>query len=35
MLGIKILVKKQSPTAFLNDRPNIIIFYSRFFASQI
>ena len=30
MLGIKILIKKYPPTAFVNGYPNIVIFYSGF-----
>jgi len=34
MLGIEILVKNHSPTAFLNGYQNITTFYFGFFASQ-
>jgi hypothetical protein len=35
MLGIEILVKNYSATAYINGHPNIAIFYSVFFTSQI
>jgi hypothetical protein len=34
MLEIEILLKNYPPTVFLNDYPNIVIFYYGFFANQ-